>query len=780
MNPLTLKAVRDVSRRRLRSALTTLGIALGVMGLTAISLASSQMSTALDFLNSTTQPDITFSTAPATAPVKDDLSRQPNVKSVAVETLVVSRWAVPTGHMPLFITGIGDTDNVSFNPFELTEGQLPGPGEILMEQSARSVEPIHVGDTVQVQAGRGNIDFRVSGITSTPGTPSPTFAFRALGYMRTSELQSQFEVRGSNLIQVRLQDYERRVTSARALASVLHSDGLTIVSSQVGRDLSGGTSGILTGIFTVMQVLSLIALLLTLFLLLSTVTALVAEQVPVIGTMKAVGARTGQVLRSYLTGVAIYGVLGTVVGLALGILLGDLLYRFFAVNLGADPNALNINASLVVVAAVVGIGVPVAAAALPVYLGTRVTVKQALSGYGLSGAGRRGRLWGRVMARIFNFLPKTSQVGLRSLFRRRTRALLTIAALAISGAAFLAVQTTTSSWNAVISSVFASYRADVFASFSNPQPYSSVQDVVTGVPGVAAVEPWSETGIKTSFGDSMLVGLQPDSMLYHKQLMSGRWFTDRDTDAIVISLPAAQKSGLKVGDSIDFHTDLHHAHWRVVGIAKDYFNPLGAGVLLVPLTQANTFNGLPADYAQALMITSMSSKQSDIDAMAKRVDDALGATQAQAQLITSQADIQISQSVFLVLYALFYSVVVIIALVGAIGLFNALAMGVLERRREIGILRSMGATGRQVAQVFWTEGVGQGVVAWVIAVAIGIPAAYGFVQLLGAVLLKAPFTFNPLSMVAMLVFIVVVATLATLGPVWSASRIRIAQTLRYA
>jgi putative ABC transport system permease protein len=81
--------------------------------------------------------------------------------------------------------------------------------------------------------------------------------------------------------------------------------------------------------------------------------------------------------------------------------------------------------------------------------------------------------------------------------------------------------------------------------------------------------------------------------------------------------------------------------------------------------------------------------------------------------------------------------------------------------------------------VFWTEGVGLGIVSWVIAVVIGIPAAYGVVQVLGAVLLKSPFVFNPLSVLAMLVFIVAVASLATIGPVWSASRVRIAETLRY-
>jgi ABC-type antimicrobial peptide transport system permease subunit len=133
----------------------------------------------------------------------------------------------------------------------------------------------------------------------------------------------------------------------------------------------------------------------------------------------------------------------------------------------------------------------------------------------------------------------------------------------------------------------------------------------------------------------------------------------------------------------------------------------------------------------------------------------------------------------LALFVLFYSVVAIIAVVGAIGLFNTLAMRVLEHRREIGILRSMGATGREVAQVFWTEGVSLGVVAWVIALIVGFPAASGFDQLLEQALFQALFVFDPTSLIVMLVFILVVATVASVGLVWGASRVKSAQTLRY-
>ena len=119
----------------------------------------------------------------------------------------------------------------------------------------------------------------------------------------------------------------------------------------------------------------------------------------------------------------------------------------------------------------------------------------------------------------------------------------------------------------------------------------------------------------------------------------------------------------------------------------------------------------------------------------------------------------------LVLFVLCYRVVAIIAVVGAIGLFNTLAMRVLEHRREIGILRSMGATGHKVPQVFWTEGVSLSVVAWVIALIVGFPAASGFEQLPQQLLFQSPFAFDPTSLIVMLVFLLVVAAVASVGPV---------------
>jgi len=132
-----------------------------------------------------------------------------------------------------------------------------------------------------------------------------------------------------------------------------------------------------------------------------------------------------------------------------------------------------------------------------------------------------------------------------------------------------------------------------------------------------------------------------------------------------------------------------------------------------------------------------------------------------------------------VLTAILYGVSVIVALVGILGLFNTLTISVLERRREIGILRSMGGTGWRIARVFWTEGISLALFAWIAAVILGIPSAFAFVSLIGAVLVPLPFTFAPVTLGMMLILILVIATLASFGPALSAARVRVSDMLRY-
>jgi len=778
MNALRIKAIKDVTRRKLRTGLTVVGITLGVMGLTAVGITSSQLGASVRAANATKNlPDVVLATLPTNGAAADLLNRQPNVKLAESETDVSLRWLIPTGHATLYVQGLSSFSGGASRKLTITAGQAPGPNEILMERNDLPVQSFQVGDRIQVQAnGSSPLFVRVSGISQTAGVVAATLG-GGVAYMREADAQAISGTPSSNTFNVWLRDYGLRANSAKQLAHVLQANGVTVLNTTVGHDVTHGTSAIGAGLFTVMQVLSLIALLLSVFLLLSTITTLLAEQVPIIGTMKAIGASRAQVIRNYLLGVAIYGVLGTVLGFGVGLWIGAWAVGWLGNILGLYTGGVSIPLSLAVEVVIVGVVVPMLVALWPIYSGTRVTVHQAISGYGIEKRAGRGGIWARLVGAVLGFLPETLQLGARNLFRRRTRAVLTLLALAVSGAAFLAIQTTSASFNNVLANSVATYHADIWAMLDNPVPADKAVPRVAALRGVDQVYPGTMSFPTTKWGSVEIFA--PVSGGYRQQVLQGRWLSAGDTNAVVINESIAQKTGLGVGDRISFHDNVNSATWQIVGIARDYSNPAALGVMLAPLAEINAFRHYPANFVDHLLITSTSSRQADIDALAKRVDTFLSQNGMDAMVSTSAQQVANNQSAFLVLYVMFYSVIAIVALVGAIGLFNSLAMGVVERRREIGILRSMGATSRKVAQVFLAEGIGLGVFGWLTAVVIGIPAAYGFVALLSNVLLHVTFVFNPMSLVVMFAFIVIVAGLASVGPVLAASRVKIASTLRY-
>jgi putative ABC transport system permease protein len=108
-----------------------------------------------------------------------------------------------------------------------------------------------------------------------------------------------------------------------------------------------------------------------------------------------------------------------------------------------------------------------------------------------------------------------------------------------------------------------------------------------------------------------------------------------------------------------------------------------------------------------------------------------------------------------------------------------MATAVVERRHEIALLRAMGASAGQVAQVFWAEGLALTVLAWVFGILLGVPLAYVFVLIVSYLVQAIDFTLHPLVFGGMLVVVVLVATVASLVPAWQALQARAVELLHY-
>ncbi|HVU66851.1 MAG TPA: FtsX-like permease family protein [Ktedonobacteraceae bacterium] len=148
--------------------------------------------------------------------------------------------------------------------------------------------------------------------------------------------------------------------------------------------------------------------------------------------------------------------------------------------------------------------------------------------------------------------------------------------------------------------------------------------------------------------------------------------------------------------------------------------------------------------------------------------------------IASQAQIVArNQSGFQPIAIIFYVFTALVSLVGMLGLAHTLTNAVLERQREIGLWRSMGATSGRVGLIFWIEGLAFALLAWTIGLLPGLPLAEALLKLISQILFSVTFTVSPLALAETLGLVMLLASLASLGPALSASRLRINQALRY-
>jgi putative ABC transport system permease protein len=225
-----------------------------------------------------------------------------------------------------------------------------------------------------------------------------------------------------------------------------------------------------------------------------------------------------------------------------------------------------------------------------------------------------------------------------------------------------------------------------------------------------------------------------------------------------------------------------NASWNIIGIIHDPNVSLGSsGSAVTTSENLNALVGLPPEAGVQWYLQASDSSPAAVDALARRLNTTLNRGVGSMQFVVTpvQQIIQNSQNEFRDLYTMFYVVALVVALVGALSLYTTLTSSVLERRREIGIWRSMGASGRRIAGVFCAEGLAVGILAWGAGLLCSIPLAYGFLQLLGLLLIHAPFTFDPWLFATMLIAILAIALLASLSPMLRAARMRIVDLLHY-
>ncbi|MEU6540205.1 ABC transporter permease [Streptomyces sp. NPDC047000] len=506
----------------------------------------------------------------------------------------------------------------------------------------------------------------------------------------------------------------------------------------------------------VLLAFGLTALLLASVLVATMLGGMLTAQIRQIGAMKAVGARTGQILLMYLAQAAFVAVTATALALAPGLALGRVLAGQGARLLNLDIAGESVPAWVYAVALGAGVGIPLLVALVPLLRGSRVTVRRAIDDAG-AGPGVPGGFPERLLTRLRG-PGRTQLMALRTMFRRRGRLALGVGLLAVAGTMFLTGLNTAGGWSSLVTQSVAQRRYDIEIRLDKPYSADRLVALARATRGVAAAEAWGRAAATVHTAgrvdvarvypdeahDSFTVMAPPaGTRLMHLPLTAGRWLRPDDTDAVVLNnlVPAQQAPGTTVGDTVTVTVAGHPVTRRVVGIVSD-FGTLGAAYLTDRDYAAIT--GTPGRAEMLRVVTDRhdpASRQAVLDRLDKTLTGAGTGIQQTGTIDTLRVALD---GHVLVLADALIALAVVMGFVGLLGLASALSTSVLERTREFGVLRTLGATASVIRAVVVTEGVLTAALSLLLATVAALPLTRVFGAFIGrqAFLQDLPFAFS--------------------------------------
>jgi putative ABC transport system permease protein len=291
--------------------------------------------------------------------------------------------------------------------------------------------------------------------------------------------------------------------------------------------------------------------------------------------------------------------------------------------------------------------------------------------------------------------------------------------------------------------------------------------------------------VRGSLG-TQIVGLPTDSDFYHPLIVAGHWLEAADTAerVLVLNADTAKLNAIAVGDTLRVALPGRpDESWRVVGLYR-WLVGTGYAVepLYAPLEALRQASGRFKDQSMVVVKGDGATTLEAEAAFADRIKSALeraGLPLDHYATSLRLADRQHLDRQFRPVIAMLLGVAAMMATVGAVGLSGALSIGVMQRRREIGMLRAIGASSSTIFRWVFLEGLFQAVSSWLLAVPLTWLGAEPASRRLGQIMfgLDLDHIFDWRAAGLWLGIVLVTAGLASIGPARGATRITVRESL---
>jgi putative ABC transport system permease protein len=270
-----------------------------------------------------------------------------------------------------------DYQDQKLNQLTLVAGNWPKDRVFALERGHETVFDIPERGPVYIRVDDREYLLQLGGSIYNQRAQPAYFGGTAQFYTTRDRYGELVDDRNFNQLMATAAEYDEEIVTDIA-------DRLQGKLEKQGRDSAGADGRVtdpnehpfqdfLDGLFFLLGVMGLLALILGLLLVYNTVNAIISQQVDQIGIMKAIGAKTGQILRLYLTNILIYGLLALLLALPLGILGAWGIANWLITSFNADPVDFAVSPVALVVQVIIALLAPLLASLIPIFSGARIT-----------------------------------------------------------------------------------------------------------------------------------------------------------------------------------------------------------------------------------------------------------------------------------------------------------------------------------------------------------------------------------------------------------------------
>ena len=665
-------------------------------------------------------------------------------------------------------------------------------GEVILANKTAERHGLALGDAIVIELADGvQRKLRVVGIAQDLSGNPDGFLYDNVGFVSLEALESLHEPAAWNQLLVTV---ARDSSNAAHISAVsddiverLERTGRNVYRTKLSRRDQHPLGYIVTALIGVLGFLGLLLTFLSGALITNTLSALLSQHLRQIGVIKLIGGRSDQIVGMYVIMLLGYSLMALAISVPVAAWAAYALSGFVADLINfvlRDAKPFPITPAVVLLQTVITTAIPLLAGLLPVLRSARVPVQQALTDADMAQrAASEGGIDG--LLRRLRSRSRPLLISIRNTFRRKKRLLLTLVTLTLGGSIFIAVFNTQVSTDHKVNEITAYFSADVNLDMARLYRVHEIESVARQEPGVERVEAWASARAEVldAAGDVMdnlhLLAPPIDTQVV-PIVIKGRWLVPEDERALAVSSTfAGQWPELGVGDRVRLRIADREEDWTIVGV----FRYSGSGDAIAYTSYEHLARWLrhPGRSAMYRIIAThhdlayQRELAARLDALLTGLSYKVHQAEAGDAFAASVTDILRVLTVVLVVMAL------LAALVGSIGLAGTLSMNVLERTREIGVMRAIGAHDRLVLNLVMTEGLLIGLMSYVLGALLSFPITHLLSNVINQAIFDSPAAFS-LTWYGFAIWFAVVLALtagASALPARNATHLTIREVLAY-